>query len=63
MAPEEMSAAVMNSGMMGGSAIMGLLALVWLVIFIIYWVQTAGYKNKMRTLPNNRSESQIFGQF
>lgn len=39
----------------------GLIGLVALILWIVYWVQTAGYKNKMKMLPNNRSnESQIF---
>src|SRR5690606_23282764 len=46
-----------NGTISGLSSIVGL---VWLVLFIVYWVQTAGYKNKMRALPNNNSESEIF---
>lgn len=38
-------------------------SLAWCILFIVYWVQTAGYKNKMRTLPNNKSESEIFGVY
>lgn len=33
------------------------------VLWIVYWVQTAGYKRKMRSLPGNNSDSQIFNQF
>ena len=38
-----------------------LLGFVGLVLWIVYWVQTAGYKNKMKMLPNNKAnDSQIF---
>lgn len=45
------------------SSIGSFISFVGFILWIIYWVQTAGYKNKMKTLPNNRTESQIFGQF
>lgn len=32
------------------------------ILWIIYWVQTAGYKNKMKSLPSNNADSQIFNQ-
>jgi hypothetical protein len=45
------------------SSLNSLVGLVWFVVFIIYWVQTAGYKNKMRALPNNTGHSEIFGTY
>lgn len=39
----------------------GLIGFVALILWIVYWVQTAGYKNKMKMLPNNKgNDSQIF---
>ncbi|HTO15100.1 MAG TPA: hypothetical protein VLZ83_04990 [Edaphocola sp.] len=43
------------------SNLSSLISLVAFVLWIVYWVQTAGYKNKMRNLPNNKVESDIFG--
>jgi len=40
-----------------------MLGVAWLVLFIVYWVQTAGYKNKMKSLPSNNADSQIFGAY
>lgn len=31
---------------------------IWLISCIVYWVQTAGYKNKMKSLSNNNADSQ-----
>ena len=45
------------------SSLSSVVGLAWLILFIVYWVQTAGYKNKMRTLPNNKTESEIFGVY
>lgn len=39
----------------------GLIGLVAFVLWIVHWVQTASYKNKMKMLPNNKAnDSQIF---
>ncbi len=45
------------------STIGSYIGFVGFVLWIIYWVQTAGYKNKMKNLPNNNSNSEIFGQY
>lgn len=37
-----------------------LLGFVVLILWIVYWVQTAGYKNRMKMLPNNKPGSEIF---
>ncbi len=44
------------------SFLSSMVGIAWLVLFIVYWVQTAGYKNKMRSLPSNNTDSQIFHQ-
>ncbi|RQO31201.1 hypothetical protein DBR32_04325 [Taibaiella sp. KBW10] len=42
------------------SVLGGVIGLVAFVLWIVYWVQTAGYKNKMKMLPNNSTSSEIF---
>ncbi|MNS72700.1 hypothetical protein D3C72_1061200 [compost metagenome] len=43
------------------SVIAFIISLASFVLWIVYWVQTAGYKNKMKMLPNNKgNDSQIF---
>lgn len=50
-----------QSGALSGFS--SIISLTAFVLFIVYWVQTAGYKNKMKNLPNNSSNSEIFNQF
>lgn len=60
---EAMSAnAAAQSGNMGLSMLSSLVSFAGLILWIVYWVQTAGYKNKMKIMPDNKVESQIFGQ-
>lgn len=48
-----------SAGMAGG--LMGIVGLAMIILWIVYWVQTSSYKNKMRMLPdNNSAESEIF---
>lgn len=60
---EEM-VAVQNASAGGGalSMLSSLISLALLILFIVYWVQTASYKNKMKSLPSNNADSQIFNQ-
>jgi len=39
---------------------MGIASLLWFVFFIIYWVQAAGYKKKMKNLPDQLPDNSIF---
>lgn len=61
---EEMMA-VQNASAGSGalSMLSSLLSLALLILWIVYWVQTAGYKNKMKSLPSNNADSQIFGAY
>lgn len=59
---EEM-VAVQNASGGALSTIGSFIGFVVFILWIVYWVQTAGYKNKMRSLPSNNSDSQIFNQF
>ncbi|RYD98209.1 MAG: hypothetical protein EOP54_08335 [Sphingobacteriales bacterium] len=61
---EEMMA-VQNASAGGGALSMlgSVISLALLILWIVYWVQTAGYKNKMKSLPSNNADSQIFNQF
>ncbi len=56
--------AVQNASAGSGvlSMLSSLLSLALLILWIVYWVQTAGYKNKMKNLPNNNTDSHIFNQ-
>lgn len=63
MTQEEMIAYSTRPDVMGFSMIVMIFTVVWLIIFIIYWVKTSGYKNKMKTLPDNNSNSSIFNNF
>lgn len=60
---EEMMA-VQNASAGGGiiSVLSSILSLALFILWIVYWVQTATYKNKMKSLPSNNPESQIFHQ-
>jgi len=56
-----MQGVVVESQSSGLQMVSGLISLVVLVLWIVHWVQTAGYKNKMKMLPNNKgNDSQIF---
>jgi len=50
-----------NSSSGALSSLSGLISVAYFILWIVYWVQTGSYKNKMRILPNNKSESEIFG--
>lgn len=63
MTQEEMIAYSTRPDVLGFFMIVMVLSIVWLIIFIIYWVKTSGYKNKMKTLPDNNSNSSIFNNF
>ncbi len=63
MTQEEIIAYSTRSDVLGYSAVMMIFSIAWLVIMIIYWVKTAGYKNKMRMLHDNGSDSAIFNNF
>lgn len=59
---EEMMAVQNASG--GALSMLGsFIGLAVFILWIVYWVQTATYKNKMKSLPSNHSDSQIFNQF
>lgn len=57
--------AMMNMQTSAGllSSIGSYISYVVFILWIVYWVQTAGYKSKMRSLPSNSSDSQIFNRF
>lgn len=54
--------AIMNMQTSGSllSSIGSYISFVVFILWIVYWVQTAGYKNKMRSLPANNADSRIF---
>ena len=61
---EEMMA-VQNASAAGGAALSvfsSIISLALFILWIVYWIQTAGYKNKMKSLPSNNADSQIFNQ-
>lgn len=60
MTPGEVKAYTTRPDVLGFTALMGITSLVWFVLFIIYWVQTAGYKKKMKNLPDQIPENSIF---
>lgn len=57
--------AIMNMQTSGSllSSIGSYISFAVFILWIVYWVQTAGYKNKMRNLPSNNPDSQIFNPF
>jgi len=60
MSQEEVVAYTTRTDVMGITALMGIASLLWFVFFIIYWVQAAGYKKKMKNLPDQLPDNSIF---
>lgn len=58
---EEMMA-VQNASGGALSSLGSFIGFVVFILWIVYWVQTATYKNKMKNLPSNNTDSQIFNQ-
>lgn len=55
--------AIQQSTSTGALSMFGsFIGFVVLILWIVYWVQTATYKNKMKSLPSNNTDSQIFNQ-
>lgn len=61
--PEMMEMALQSSSNVNPllSGLNSLLGLAGFILWIAYWIQTHGYKNKMKHLPDANVESQIFG--
>lgn len=60
MTEEEVLAYTTRSDVFAFSIIMMIVSLAWFVLFIVYWVQTAAYKRKMKRLTDNNSNNTIF---
>lgn len=60
MTEQEVVAYTRRADVKAFTALMGIVSLVWFVLFIIYWVQIGSYKRKMKNLPDHNTDNQIF---